>query len=382
MSCIDRFQKHAVAHVVVSMFALLPSATLQAQRVVRETHEQWRSARTLTVTPTTRWCADGDAPGCDFKRPPSVRLTPDGGLLVSDITGPLRYFAANGAFVRELGRKGQGPGEYGFVVEAHVARNGLVTWFDNTQMRFATVALDGKPGPVTRLMPPQTMANLFVLDSELVILDVPAAPKRGTMVDGAYRTIPALGASRTLARVRTPSVFESGSDMQPVSGPFRPRVVSDVSDAGDVAHSNGVAFDIEVFPSSGAPWRLQVDRPTRPVTAAERDSVRNAAVVRYKVANIASLPAPLRDAYEQLPDTHPPLWTILLCTDGTLWIRPVADRDATRARWDVFQRNGTRVGQALLPMNARLRDCGSDWILTDELNADDVVTFVRYRVGR
>ena len=33
-------------------------------------------------------------------------------------------------------------------------------------------------------------------------------------------------------------------------------------------------------------------------------------------------------------------------------------------------------------MSATLRDCGSDWILTDELNDDDVPTFVRYQVSR
>ena len=377
----NRFRSRRLVALAMMMLAGVPPQ-LGAQRIIRETHDQWRAARMLTLTPIRKWCTDADATGCDFKRPASVRATPDGGLLASDITGPLRYFAANGAFVRELGRKGQGPGEYGFVVEAHVARNGMVTWFDNTQMRFATVTLEGKPGPVTRLMPPQTMANLFVLDSELVIFDVPAAPERGTTVAGVYRTVTEQGASRVLARVQTPSVFQPGSDMQPVAGPFRPRVVSDVGDAGDVAHSNGTAFDIQVFPASGAPWRLQVDRSPRAVTAAERDSVISAALARYKVANIASLPAPLRDVYERFPDTHPPLTTVQVCPDGTMWIRPVAERGATSARWDVFQRNGARIGQALLPMSARVRDCGSDWVLTDEFNDDEVVTFARYRVGR
>jgi hypothetical protein len=285
-------------------------------------------------------------------------------------------------FVRELGRRGQGPGEYGFIFDAHVARNGLVTWFDNTQMRFATVSLDGKPGPVTRLMPPQTMANLFVANSELVIFDVPAAPERGTVVTGEYRTVPASGPSRTLARVQTTSVFQPGSDMQPMRGPFRPRVVSDVGDAGDVAHSSGAEYDIEVFPSIGQAWRLLVELPRRAVTSAERDSVTSAALSRFRVANIASLPGGLRDDYERLPATHPPLSALHLCSDGTLWIRPVPERGAARARWDVFQRNGTRVGQAQLPASATLRDCDGNWILTDELDEDDVPTFVRYQVSR
>lgn len=362
----------------------LPSDWLSAQvpRSVRETAAQWRAARTVTLTKDRVWCADADAAGCDFKRPASVRALPDGGILAADAQGPLNRFGADGRFIAALGRKGQGPGEYGFVIEASLASNGLVTWFDNTQMRIATVKLDGTPGPITRLMPPYTMALMFLVDTSLVVLDVPAAPKVGEMVDATYRTVPATGAPRVLARVRTPSTFTVGSDMRPMGGPFDIRVIGDVGPSGDVAHSNGARYDIEVFPAVGAPWRLTVDAPLRAVTASERDSALAAIVKRLRVTTANELPPAVRAAYANTPPSHPPLSMIKVLRDGTVWVRPTPSAGALTARWDIFARDGTRVGAAALSLASRVWDGSRDWVLVSELGDDDVPRFVRYRVGR
>ena len=189
--------------VILSLSASL-AFPLDAQRVIRETTAQWNAVKRITLVKERAWCTDVDTPGCEFKGPATLRTLPDGGLLVADARGPLQHFSANGAFVGSLGRQGKGPGEYGFVIDAQLASNGLVTWFDNTQMRIATVSLDGKPGPVTRLMPPYTMANLMLVDTQLVILDIPVGAKLGDTVMASYRTVPASGTPTVLARVRAP----------------------------------------------------------------------------------------------------------------------------------------------------------------------------------
>ncbi len=372
--------------LVTAAFALsLASARIDAQpiparRIVHETAATYTRAPQLTLNATATWCADPTAAGCDFRNPASVRATPSGGLLASDFMGPLRLFHSTGAFVRELGRKGQGPGEYGFVVDAHVASDGFVTWFDNTQMRFASVRMDGLPGPTRKILPPPTMANLFVVDTQLVILDVPAHAVMGTPVDASYRTVPTSGAPRVIARVRTPAVFAPNSNMSVPPSPFAPRVQSDVGAAFDVAHSNGDRYAVDVFPAVGTPWSLAVDYPSRAVTTAERDSAIAAGLTRYRVQRLADLPPPLRMSFEQIPTVQSPITRIKVLADGTVWIRPVPPVGATEARWDGFRRDGTRFGHIRLPFNARMWDGGANWIVVTTTNADDAPTFTRYHL--
>lgn len=359
----------------------IPAQTIPARRLVQESRTAYARAPQLRLSVVQRWCAEAAASGCEFKGPASVRATPSGGVLAADAMGPLRLFDEQGRFVRELGRKGQGPGEYGFIIDAHVASDGYVTWFDNMQLRFTTVRLDGTPGPIRRLMPSHAIANVLVVDTQLVIFNVPSHPTLGTMVDATYETVPAKGTPRVLARVRTPSIFTPGSDMFVPPGPFAPRVLADVSARFDVAHTNGDRAAIDVFPSRAAPWHLELDRPARPVTAAERDSAIANALGRFKVRRLAELPPPLRAVYENLPAQHAPLQQLKLLVDGTVWIRPTTAPSDTVARWDVFTSDGFRKGYALLPLSARVVDGSRDWILVADRDADDVPYFVRYRVA-
>lgn len=369
----------------LTLAALLMDPRLaHAQRVVRESANVWRTASPVTLTIERRWCVDANTEGCDFKAITAAIAVRDSGVVLADFAGPIRRFAADGHVVAMLGRKGRGPGEYGFIVGLNQAANGLFAWFDNTQMRVATIALDGTAGPVTPLMPPHTMNGMWILGAELVVIDVPPSTTFGDTVLASYHTVPASGTPRVLARVRTPSVFEPNTDMQRMAGPFAPRVVSDVGPTGDVAHSNGGRYTIDVFPAQGAPWTLNVDMPLRAITSAEHDSARALVLKQFRVGNVASLPPLVRDIMSVAANrsTFAPLSTMRVLRDGTLWIRPVALAGASVARWDVFTRDGRRVGAASLPISARVLDGARDWVLVSELGNDDVPMVVRYRVAK
>jgi hypothetical protein len=363
---------------VASVAEAQPTST---RRVVHETRATYEQASRIALTVVGRWCHDEATAECDFNGPASVRATPDGGLVQADAMGPVRLFDATGRFIRELGRKGQGPGEYGFVNDAHLASSGEVIWFDNMQLRFTSVRLDGTAGPIRRVMPPRSMLHMFIADTQLVILNVPPHPRMGTMVDATYETVPSSGAPRVLARVRTPSVLTPGSDLFAPPGPFAPRVLGAVSARGDVAHSNGDRATIEVFPARGGPWRLELERPPRPVLRSEKDSAIAQALARFKLTRVSEMPPPLRASYEALPATHAPLQQVTLLSDGTLWIRPTTARGDIAARWDVFTIDGSRVGYAVLPLSAQIMDGTRDWVVVTDRDADDRPRVTRYRVA-
>lgn len=88
--------------VAVALFIALITSPLLAQRTIRESARDWQAARHLTLAPVQRWCTNLDAPGCDFQRIDDVSALPDGGVLASDVPGPLRRFSQDGNFLERL----------------------------------------------------------------------------------------------------------------------------------------------------------------------------------------------------------------------------------------------------------------------------------------
>ena len=212
----------------------------------------------------------------------------------------------------------------------------------------------------------------------MVVLDVPAQPTPGDTVTGVYRTVPAEGSPRIMARVRTPSVIEPGTDMRRMPPPFTPIAISSVSTNGDIAHANNGRYEVEVFPRNAAAWRVVVDIPARDVTRADRDSVTAHWMQRSRVASVNQLSAQTRDWLNGARGTYPALQAVQVLRDGTVWILPTPAAGEKSLRWDVFSRDGKRLGFARLPVGARIVDGTSDWILVSQLGEDDTPVLVRY----
>ena len=362
------------AFLVVAMPAL-------AQRTVVETASAYRSTPRLRLVETARWCREMDAPGCDFKNITEAIATDDGGLLAADYRGPIRLFDRTGAFAGEVSRKGAGPGEYRYVHSLQIAGNQLA-WYDPILRRVTRLALStGQAGEVSAVNLPMALAGFYlVAGGDMVSFEVPAATTPGDTVNAVFRMVTTAGQSRVLATVRHSSAYLAGSPV-PVAPPlFSPNTVADVGWTGDVAHSSASRYDVSIFPSIGAPWRLKVEVPPRPVLPAERDSAIADEVRSNNARKLAELSSQAQERIRRARNTFPQIETLRVLRDGTVWIRPTPARAATVARWDVFSRVGTRVGFAELPLSARIKDGTDSWILAVELLQDDVPTVVRYQV--
>src|SRR5690606_17795069 len=90
----------------------------------------------------------GDTPESTFGQVSILAVMPDGGVLLMDsksLDGLIvRHFDANGKFVRNIGRKGEGPGEYMRTnMTVSVGKDGVIVLRDSDRAlhRFAP---DGK----------------------------------------------------------------------------------------------------------------------------------------------------------------------------------------------------------------------------------------------
>lgn len=351
-----------------------------AQRVVRESAAQYRAARALTLVATQRWCTDANAEGCEFRNIADALVLDDGGIIAADLGGPMHRFGASGQFVGAVSRKGRGPGEYRYISAPQLLSSSSLAWFDQALMRVTTLSLSGTPGPAPQLRLPAGVARIGVANGELIVLEVPPGTAVGDNVQATYHTVPASGEPRVLARVATPSLFAPGAPMRALPPLFSPEIVSGIGWAGDIAHGNGALYLVQMFPARGTAWTLDIARSPRAVTAAERNAAIAEALADAKVTTVAALSDMTRSSIERARTIMPALRALRVLRDGTVWICPTPDPGATRVRWDVFSRDGARIGYALLSSTATIVDGARQWILTVQPGTDDVPTVTRYSV--
>lgn len=368
----------------LAYFALVvPAVPALAQRAVVETATTYRSTPRLQLVERARWCRDAEAPGCDFSSISEAVATDEGGLLAANYRGPIRQFDHAGALVREVSRKGAGPGEYRFVHSLRI-RGQQAAWYDQALRRVTRFDLaTARPGESNAVDLPMALAGLHLVDGgDLVAFEVPAATRAGDIVSAAFRVFRRAGTSRVLATVRQASNYLQGSPV-PVAQPlFSPNIVADVGWNMDVAHSSAMRYEVSVHPSNGSPWRLKVDIPARPVLSADRDSAIAEELRSSNVRTVTELAPEAQGLIRRARTTYPQLESLRVLRDGTLWIRPTPTRGAAFARWDVFSRTGTRLGYAELPLSAVVKDGTERWILAVVLQADDVPGVVRYEIRR
>jgi hypothetical protein len=114
-------------------------------------------------TAAPRWGADvkltqvwaiGQVDGPDdiaFGRVDNATVDARGRMYVYDSNdGQIRQYAPDGKFVRNIGRKGKGPGEYEWVFGMDIADDSLLTTFDLNNARVSYFAPDGKLRTVYR----------------------------------------------------------------------------------------------------------------------------------------------------------------------------------------------------------------------------------------
>jgi hypothetical protein len=93
-----------------------------------------------------------DSPSKDFYRIQGLRGSPDKGVVVVDGSSrELRFFDWEGRLERRVGRRGEGPGEFGSPVLVPTAgEDSLVVW-DRELLRFQVFSMDGQESRTIRL---------------------------------------------------------------------------------------------------------------------------------------------------------------------------------------------------------------------------------------
>jgi hypothetical protein len=319
----------------------------------------------------------------------SIAVGSDGTMYVSDRQqNVVRMYDVDGTYVRDIGRRGQGPGEYASAPALGMLPDGALVMEDGSTSRISFFSREGE-----------------YLDS------FPIGPSSGIVVEregniltwrfeGGGEMARYSRSGEDVGRVEIPPRNQAGAATFVLAFgegdiyPFPTETQSAWSPLGYVVTGRNDAYDIELRKPEGTiHLRRDIERaPMNREEQAEWEAFRQTLVERVRSQG--------RDTeFEPIPDVKPYFRQIHAGEDGRIWvfryvaaekrhdIEPVPERpDRPLLTWrepwtyDVFEPDGTFLGAVVVPETLRPHLFRGEHIwgaLTDE---NDVEQVVRLRV--
>lgn len=344
----------------------------------------------------------------------AIRPIPGGGFHVVDGQIPvIRRYDAGGEHLGDLGRGGQGPGEYRFVTGLATLRDGRTLVMDGGQAR---VTIFDPEGEVERTFPLQSRAYGYDnrVDLETGDIYTIVGPEDGGFVEGPDVSIGDFARVDLDGNVERllPSPPEGREGPRFVlsgaqgSYPFSTMTIAVMGAGGDYWESRNDADSIRhVHPDGTESWiRLEGDRVA--LTDEEYEQWRFRGEQMYeRMANMdrpAGVPGPNRSEYVDIPRIKPYVREMVVDSDGRLWVlryaeaiyvpyseEEQAERDANgwpphnwrdRLIWEVFDTDDRLLGRVQLPPKSGLYDAMGDDLYVLSLGDYREAYVHRYRV--
>lgn len=311
---------------------------------------------------------------------------PTGEIVVSEPrANEVRVFDATGAFLRLLGRRGEGPGEFSGLDVVLLGGGGVVAWDrnDNTVTSFAT---DGtlEWEQAHERLPPVTDGGMVmrpVLQPRMVRQDGAiyafSTRPRANAPSGTYRdtlNVWLMQASGTGTRIGEAAsgatyIYNTAEGSTWVGRmPFGPRGALAFADSSWF-RSSGDRYEVEELGDDGAIRRiLRVLRPVAPVGDADRsrflDSVLAETAPEHRDGERGAL------ELAEWSATHPAYTTLVRDPQALFWARHVPPGAATAA-WEIFDAEGRLAATATTPLGWEVRQVGPDWVLVTTKGEND-----------
>jgi hypothetical protein len=345
--------------------------------------------------PTLTFTDAGDAEDTYTRISGASRLS-DGRFLILDADNaaarPLVY-AADGTFERRLGRAGQGPGEFQFVVRVDITLGDTILLYDFQAAR------------LTRILPTGTVTGMGSF-ARFGMMGI--GQPRGALADGRLVSTPfqmpdtsethsgifrqrsaVVVADTTKERLDTLSTELPGDEMYITTMSFGGQSASFPAPVGYGRSTIMLARGTEIFVADNdapelrtyeLPWRLtrvvRLPAPRTPVSAAARDAFvagRVAEIERNTRAVGAMKEMMLTQARGvQFPDSMAYFSGALRGADGAIWLSEMKGAADSVPTYLVVGADGQLRARVTLPRASRLLWAGGDEVLVTLRDEDDL----------
>jgi hypothetical protein len=266
-------------------------------------------------------------------------------------TQEIRAFDANGKFIKNIARKGAGPGEIASANGLVVGPNGTIWANDPANSRFSTFRSDGSF--LRQYIVPITGYGFLwegTIDAQGRIIEPVFTPRGSSVQEVVRRFSPGDAKTDTLqfpcGNATRERVWEARSKNggTVMSVPFTARPLRRMDARGFVWCSPGESYRIVKARLGGTDTASVIDRkvPAVPVPKAERDAEVariDSILKRYESANVD---------YSQIPTVRPAITDLNVDDAGRLWVRRSTNETSTTL-FDIFDDAGKLVATTRAP---------------------------------
>ncbi len=346
----------------------------------------WTAATAWTVsdTPTVSIGGDESDSTAIFSRVQNAIRMSDGRILVPNGgTRELRFYHANGRFIKSVGRLGEGPGEFDWLGKVfRTDGDSLIIWDPNN----ARLTVFDSGGRFVRSVPLRSGQGISFPEPFGRASDGSLIGRTGSRnnATGAFRFAsfyvrygPDLAPTDTVAKRPGNDFFTQPCGDNGICGygpPFARRTSAGFHN-DRLYVGTGDRYEIEVIDMSGRVVRLIRDaRPIREVSSADAERQRETFL---SDARDPARRAELEKVYAMMtvPQAMPAYGELKVDRSGNLWVEEYRTTDDAPLRWTVFDSSGRVLGTLGMPSGLRVDEIGDDYVLgvfRDSLDVEHV----------
>jgi hypothetical protein len=324
----------------------------------------------------------------------------------------IRRFDSAGAFVKKIGGRGQGPGEYQTLLGMRTLGDGRLVAYDGRNSRITSYSPAGDPLETWPIQMSVRMFsdNSFAVDrtDHMYVLTarpaVQGGPPSGSIL---LRFAPDGKIMDTLDVPRSPADAQNRGICLGAAGRWA------LHPSGHIISGQTDSYSLDLRQPSGKVLRIQ--RVVEPVgfesgerSELESDIERSDPPIESMSITTGKAPVIEYGARQTVPPVKPVFRTLLTGTDGRIWVQrhtraekidPAAETvrspcNAERKEdappltwrepivWDVFEEDGTYLGPVAVPPMTTLRIMTGDTVWAVQRGASDEEYVVRFRLAR
>ena len=325
---------------------------------------------------------DGD-PAYIFARVVGVRLLPDGCIVVGDgSSGTLRVYGPDGRYEREMGGRGQGPGEFTYLSSLSIAPPDTIAAYDSGALRLTKFLATGELVSTQRFHASGGYPEVYIVtysDGSHALAWIKQVPRDRSVVTPDVMELGRFGGDGRLSAVlaRAAGMRRLGSPL-PFSAHFLAAMLGDT-----VFHTDGLGGTVEALGPTGEPVRTL----HLPIDGWEFEEARRRLEPELDTAAVRQL-----RQLEDVPslDSIPAIAELLADGEGRLWMKryaPSTDshwvgRRRSDGEWFVVESDGTLVARVPIPAGLRLVEVRGDriaGIARDDLGVERVQVYALVR---